>query len=158
MKKIIGFFITLSILFGFSSTDINATEVNNYQNNMYIEEYFDDGSFIEVTLNSYPIENKSNTRKGTKTKTYKDKNGKLIWSVQVLGTFTYNGKTATCTSSNIYTTCNASNWKLSNKKSSKSGATAKASVTAKEYTFLGICAKTINSTVTLTCSPKGVLS
>ena len=101
---------------------------------------------------------RSSTISGAKTKNYKDTNGRIIWSLKVIGKFTYTGKSATCTSSTIATTCNTSNWKLSNKKATKSRTTAKASVTAKEYTFLGICAKTVNSSVTLTCSVNGNLS
>lgn len=60
--------------------------------------------------------------------------------------------------SNIETTCTAKNWKLSNKRSSYSGAVAKASVTAKEYTALGICAKTVNKSLAIKCSATGQLS
>lgn len=55
------------------------------------------------------------------------------------------------------TTCPNSNWKLSNKAASKSGATAKASVTAKRYIGNSLV-QTLDRTVTLTCSKSGKLS
>ena len=56
-----------------------------------------------------------------KTATYKGSDGTALWSVTVTGTFNYNGTTSSCTSSSIETKSYVSNWKLSNKKASKSG-------------------------------------
>lgn len=158
MRKILVFCLFISLILGFSRTNIYALENDVHNTQVYIEEKFEDGSYIEVITEQFANLERSSTISGAKTKNYKDTNGKIIWSIKVIGKFTYTGKSATCTSSTIDTTCNASNWKLSNKKATKSGATANASVTAKEYTFLGICAKTVNSSVTLTCSANGNLS
>lgn len=158
MKKILVFCLFISLIWGFNLTNIYALEDDVYNTNIYIEEKFEDGSYIEVITEQFANSVRSSTVSGSKTKNYKDTKGDIIWSFKVVGKFTYTGQSATCTSSVISSTCNASNWKLSNQKATKSGATAKASITAKEYTFLGICAKTVNSTVTLTCSANGNLS
>lgn len=139
--------------------NLNTTlAVNNIKKVQYIEEKFNDGYYIETVIEEVPTNTRANVKNGSKTSTFKDSEGTIIWSVKVSGSFTYNGSFATCTSSSISTTCPATNWKLSNKKAYTSGSTAIASVTAKEYTFLGICTKTIEKTVKLTCNPDGTLS
>lgn len=156
MKKIIiSIVAVLSILLNINTLFAYETTVIN---DSYIETVYDDGSYIEINLEQDSHFTRASSTSGKKTSTYKDSNGKILWSVRVEGSFTYTGSSATCTSSSITTTCPASNWKLSNKTSSRSGAAAIASATAKEYTFLGICTKTINKTVKLTCSPSGKLS
>lgn len=139
----------INTLFAYETTVINDG---------YIDTIYDDGSYIEINLEQDSHFTRASSTSGKKTSTYKDSNGKILWSVQVEGSFTYTGSSATCTSSSITTTCSANNWKLSNKTSSSSGATAIASATAKEYTLLGICTKTINETFRLTCSSNGKLS
>ena len=52
----------------------------------------------------------------------------------------------------------STSWKLSNAKASKNGATASASITAKQYHQNGSILKTIDKTVKLTYSPTGSLS
>lgn len=75
-----------------------------------------------------------------------------MWSVSVTGTFTYNGSSCTCTKATVSTTKPSSTWSLSNKKASKSGNKAIASVTGHAP---GV---TVTRTVTLTCSATGKLS
>lgn len=122
---------------------------------------FDDGSYIETSItaenSSAELFTTNKTKSGNKTYTYKSDLGKTLWTVTVKGTFTYNGKSAKCTASSVSTTCPSSNWKLSDKKSSKSGATAKASAVAKKYVD-GTYIKTLHPTVNLTCSKSGKLS
>lgn len=75
-----------------------------------------------------------------------------MWSISVTGTFSYNGSSCTCTKATVSTTKPSSMWSLSNKKASKSGNKAIASVTGHAP---GV---TVTRTVTLTCSPSGNLS
>ena len=96
------------------------------------------------------------TKSGHKKVTYAHDNT-VLWTVQVNGTFSYTGTSAVCTNSTITTTCPSSAWKISNKSSSKSGNTAYASATGKQY-LLGICIQTVNRTVSLKCSNTGILS
>ena len=87
-----------------------------------------------------------------KTEKYKNASGEVMWSVSVTGTFSYNGSSCTCTKATSSTTKPSSMWSLSNKKVSKSGNKAIASVTGHAP---GV---TVTRTVTLTCSPSGKLS
>lgn len=70
-------------------------------------------------------------KSGRKTNTYKSSSGKIIWSVTVKGSFTFNGKTSSCTSSSVTTSCPGAGWKITSSSANKSGATASASATAK---------------------------
>lgn len=153
MKKMYGLFLCLVMCFSFSvntqaaSQTISATEV------------FSDGSYIETTIveDTTIVPFASSIKSGKKTSTYKDSAGSVLWSITVHGKFSYNGSSSTCISSKISTTCSNSYWKLSNKSSSKAGATAKASVTAKRY-MGNTLAQVLKRSVSLTCSKKGVLS
>lgn len=154
MKKVLVLCITvLMILSSMWSISADNTKVTTY-----IEETYEDGSYLEVVLEEEITLIRNSTKTGKKTYNYKDSSGTLFWSLSVSGAFVYNGTTSTCTDSVVSTTCPSSDWKLSNKSASKSGATASASVTAKQKTALGITIKTINKTVKLTCSPDGTLS
>ena len=121
---------------------------------------FDDGSYIESTLqeNSDPyFRSTAQKKSGRKTNTYKNNSGKIIWSVTVKGSYTFNGKTSSCTSSSVTTSCPGAGWKITSSSANKSGATASASATAKKY-IDGKCINTITRTVKLTCSKSGKLS
>lgn len=152
MKKLFLSFLTLTTL-----CFANVQSSNALSTQVIITQVFEDGSYIEEII----VEENSFTRATiTKTKTanYKSETGEIRWSVSVKGTFSYNGSTATCTKSEVITNNYSSTWKLSNARASKTGNKASASVTAKQYTSDGALSRTINKTVTLTCSPKGVLS
>lgn len=131
--------------------------MENIQQCTYIEERFEDGSYIEITID-YGISNARATTTKSKTTTYKGADGTALWSVTVKGTFNYNGSSSTCTSSSVSTKNYSTSWKLSNAKASKSGSTAIASVTAKQYHQDGTVLRTINKTVKLTCDKNGNLS
>lgn len=154
MKRILKIIILSLIVCMIPFHNVKALE----NNTSYIEEIFDDGSYIEITID----EGNTNTRSSItkkKTATYKGSSGIVYWSVTVQGTFNYNGKTSTCTSSSVSTANYSSVWKLSNKKASRSGAIASASVTAKQYHSNGTTVlQTINKTVKLTCDKNGNLS
>lgn len=158
MKRFLKKFIVslMSITAMMSISNVNALDsINLYT---YIEEQFQDGSYIEVTIEQNNAFARSSTITGKKTASYKGSSGTTYWSVTVTGTFTYNGKIASCTKSSVSTKNHSTSWKLSNAKSSKSGATALASVTAKQYHQDGNILKTVNQTVKLTCSASGKLS
>ncbi len=154
MKKILKTIALSLILCMVPFHNVKALE----NNTSYIEEIFEDGSYIEITIHEENTNARSSTTK-KKTATYKGSSGTVYWSVTVQGTFNYDGKTSTCTSSSISTANYSSTWKLSNKKASKSGNTASASVTAKQYHSNGTTVlQTINKTVKLTCDKNGKLS
>lgn len=70
--------------------------MENIQQRTYIEERFEDGSYIEITID-YGISNARATTTKSKTATYKGADGTALWSVTVKGTFNYNGSSSTCT-------------------------------------------------------------
>ena len=152
MKKILLSFLILSTL---CFTSIQSS--NALTNQAIITQVFEDGSYIEEAIEESSSITRSTITK-TKTSTYRGADGSALWSVSVKGTFSYNGSTATCTKSEVSKKNYSLTWKLSNAKASKSGNKAIASVKATEYTSNGAISRTINKTVTLTCSPKGVLS
>lgn len=154
MNKRLKVIIFLFIVYMMSFSNVKALE----NTNTYIEETFDDGSYIEIVIDEGNMNARTSITK-KKTATYKGSDGTALWSVTVTGTFNYNGTTSSCTSSSVSTANYSSTWKLSNKKASKSGATASASVTAKQYHSNGATVlKTINKTVKLTCDKNGNLS
>ena len=92
----------------------------------------------------------------TKTKycNYFDSDGKLLWSVQLKGTFTYNHRTSVCVSSEITDIIMDSDWKLQSKKSIEEGNSAKGSFAVRQYK-LGVPLKLIEKELTLTCDKNG---
>lgn len=156
MKKIATILITISFTFLCFISNTHAYEEQIiYQ---CIEETFDDGSYIETIIKHDVPLIRASSVSGTKTKNYKDKSGKIIWYVKVNGKFSYNGKTATCTTSNVEAKSSNYNWKIASKKATRYGATATASCTAKKYSALGIQLSSVNTSVSLTCSGTGKLS
>lgn len=135
----------------------NISAFENDEHYTYIEESFNDGSYIEITIDCNSTNTRSNITK-SKTATYKRANGTSLWSVTVKGVFNYNGSTSSCTNSSVSTKTYSTSWKLSNASSSKSDATAIAKVTAKEYHQNGTVLRAINKTVKLTCDKNGNLS
>ncbi len=156
MKRLYCLILCLVLSICYSST----TLASDYTDSSTTIEVLDDGSYIETTIETTPSINLfvvTSTKSGKKTSSHKDSSGRTLWSVTVNGTFSYNGTSSKCTSSTISTTCPSSMWKLSGKSASKSGATATASVVGKKYGN-GTVTKTINRSVSLTCSKTGKLS
>lgn len=154
-KKIFLSIFSVSLLVCTLSMNIFASGM--VEKNISIEYQSQDGIYYETILEEEPSNTRSSTKSGSKTVNCKNSKGKILWSVKVHGSFTYNGKTATCTSSTVSTTCPASNWKISSSSAWKDGANAIAKATAKKYSS-GIVTKTETETVTLHCSPSGKLS
>ena len=142
----------------FSHSVLNASAFETNPTRIYAKEELENGYYLETVITTNYTQARSSIRNGTKTATYRDINGKALWSITVNGKFTYNGKSATCTSSTYSKANNSTSWKLSNAKASKNGAAASASITAKQYHQNGSLQKTIDKTVKLTCSPNGSLS
>ncbi len=122
-------------------------------------EYFEDGSYMitiieaEASTESAPY---ANTVTKSKTAKYYE-NNTAKWYVKVTGTYTYGNGSSKCTKSSVSAGSYVSNWKISNKSSSKRGNTATAKATAKKY-YDGTVINTLSKTVTLTCSPSGTFS
>lgn len=124
-------------------------------------EYLENGDYIETIITDFSTENSvstfaTNTKTGSKTKSYKNSLGTILWSVTVKGTFSYNGSTSVCTSCSHSTTSPASSWTIKSSSHSKSGNTATAKATATHTTDAGTT--DLTRSVTLQCSAYGVLS
>ena len=156
IRKVITILCVSFLAFSYSVSNASAFETN--PTSIYAKEELENGYYLETVITTNHTQTRSSIRSGTKTATYRDINGKALWSITVNGKFTYNGKSATCTSSTYSKANYSTSWKLSNAKASKNGAAASASITAKQYHQNGSLLKTIDKTVKLTCSPTGSLS
>lgn len=131
------------------ANDCNTTETTI--------EYFEDGSYLitqsEISVTPFAASTKSHT----KSANYYDANGDLAWKVSLTGTFTYTGSSATCTKATKSYKIYDDRWKVTSSGASKSGNKATGNFTVKRY--LGsIPIKTVNKTLTITCSKTGVCS
>lgn len=155
MKKAISLFSTISILLVMLPTVAFANEKNTTDS--YID-YFEDGSYIvtEIETSTISTFSTSSTSK-TKTSTYYDDNDNKLWTICLAATFSYTGSSATCTKATTSYSIYNSYWKVTKGTASRSGRTATGDFTVKKY-VLGVPVKTINKTLTLTCSNTGVCS
>lgn len=109
---------------------------------------------IKIEILEESLTRATSTKTAKKTASVKNSSGQVLWSVSVIGTFTYNGTSSTCTKSTVEAVSNDKNWTITNKSSSKTGnkATAKATAT------MTLPTGTVGSkdlSVTLTCDAKG---
>ena len=96
-------------------------------------------------------------KSGSKTVRYENASGTTLWYVTVHASFTYNGNTSSCTSTNVTAESNSSAWKVTNKSSWKSGNTGYASATGHQYNILGMETNTLSRTVSISCTKNGTL-
>lgn len=118
-------------------------------------ETFADGSYGVTTFTVTSVDRATKT--GEKGYTYYNSSNVAQWTVYIHGTYTYTGSSATCTAASTSYSINNNSWSVTKATASRSGATATGEFTVKRYT-LGVVTQTINKTLTLTCSPTGVLS
>lgn len=157
MKRIISLFAVFVLLLSFPLTVLASAHNNIIEmDNGYIE-YYEDGSYAIVEIIDSEIETRATGVKKDKIYAYYSSSDKLEWTVTVTGIFNYDGKTSICTNAVTSYKIYNDSWKVTEAKASKSGATAIGEFTVKKY-FLGIPIKTINKTVTLTCSKDGKFS
>lgn len=148
MKKLLlGLTLVLMLIL---PTNINALEEN------YNTTYYENGYYYEISISVTNSVARS-AKEGSKTIYCKNSAGKTMWTLTVKGTFTYNGSTSSCTSASASTSITDATWKITNKSSSKSGNTAKATATAICY-LNGNPINSATKTVSLKCSASGKLS
>lgn len=152
--KIIKKLIILSMVFYVAFTTVGVKATTN--RNAVITTEKQNGYTIETIISEEISFTRASQKSGTKKVNYYNGNT-LLWSVSVRGTFNYGGNSASCTASTVSAYSNDSNWKITNSSSWKSGNTAYASANGTRY-FIGITMETISRTVSLSCSPSGVLS
>lgn len=156
MKKT--FILLFSSLFIFASTfSVKASEIQSI-NSTDIIETFDDGSYIESFTEENIITSfsrSSSTKSAQRTYTYKSSSGKILWTITVTGTFTYNGSSSSCTKASVSTTCPSSTFKLASKKATKHNSTATASF--KQYND-SVYLRTVTHSVSISCDKNGKLN
>lgn len=155
MKKISALILTMLMLL--TIAPLNAFAAEDVITDSYVE-YFDDGSYMVTEITESAISTfASGTVTKTKSSRYYDDNDNLQWTVSITGTFNYTGSSATCTKATTSYTINNNAWKVTSAVPSKSGNKAIGTFTVKKY-VLGVPLKTINRTVTITCSNNGACS
>lgn len=150
MKKIISFALILTMLVCVIPICGNAAE------NQKETIYFDDGSYMTVEINTIRTR-ASGSVSGSKPYTYYGSDGVAKWVATLSGSFTYNGSSATCTSSSVDVTIYNSAWYTVSKSASKSGNTASASVTMGEKRG-GVTVTTFPISLSMSCDKDGNLS
>lgn len=162
MKKLLSFLLIFTLI-TITSTNVSAINRIDIPTQSYIE-YIDDDLYIETIITDATPHNNSmstlaatNTITKTKTDYYKNSNGKVLWSVSVTGTFTYNGSTSKCTSCSHSTTSPGSSWSIKSATSYKAANYATASATATYKNSTG-ATQDYTRTVTLQCSKNGTIS
>lgn len=157
MKKRIGIIIVAITLLIFPANVLAADTEQSTPSIISLE----DGSYFTVVIEdentSSNITLYSTSVTKSKTYTYYNSKGTKQWYVKVTGTFTYGNGTSKCNSSSVSAKSYVNAWKITSKSSSKSGKTAIAKSTAKQY-YNGTVINTINETVKLTCSSTGKFS
>ncbi len=160
MKKIIATFIVLILIFSLTLSAY-AYEEQEYSVVYTSSEPLGDGYTLEVTVTQgQPIRTYGLTTyrvDGYKTMKISNSDGDLEWSARLYGLFEYTNFNCSCIDSNITYTIYNNKWRISSATSTESGNKAIGYVTAKYY-VLGVNTKTLNETITLTCSATGVLS
>ncbi len=149
---LLGLILFLSIkidAFANNLEPINQVEIEKLDNGDYMETFIES----EDSLSSVMSSTKTITK--TKTTDYKSSSGEVLWSVSIKATFTYDGKTSKCTSCSHNATSFSKGWSIKSCTSSKSGNKATATVVAVHKM---ISANTFTKTITISCSPKGVVS
>ncbi len=156
MKKVLIILVSLTFLL---SIKVDAF-ANNLESSKQVEvEKLDNGDYIETFMESEDSKlitmSAAKTITKTKTAQYKNSSGEVLWSVSIKGTFTYDGKTSKCTSCSHSTTAPSKYWSIKSCTSTKSGNKATATVVALQK---GLATNTVTKTITISCSPKGVVS
>lgn len=118
--------------------------------------YFEDGSYMTVEIISKGAR-ASGSVTGSKPYTYYGSDGNAKWKAVITGSFSYSGSSATCTSSSVDVTIYDSSWYTVSKSASKSGNTARASVTIGEKRG-GVTVTKVPVSLSLSCGKDGNLS
>lgn len=151
MKRMITFALVLACLLSLaapaSAASTDSREIT----------YYDDGSYLIVTVSTAPQSRASGTTPGSASAEYYNADDVLRWVVTLTGSFTYNGSSATCTSANIDATIYESGWSCSSKSAYASGSSAIGSATMVRK-VLGVQVDSVPVSLKITCDKNGALS
>lgn len=148
MKRTIVFLLLAGLLLNTLPVMGNAVEKNII--------YCEDGCYITVEIITNGAR-ESGSVTGKKRYTYYSESGSKEWVVDLNGSFTYNGSSATCTSSSVDVTIHDSSWYVVSKYATKSSNKASASVTMGDKPA-GQLVSTVPVSLTLSCDANGNLS
>lgn len=169
MKRVIAFFLTGVCALGVVFTPVaakayaeqNVVEITNIKvdgvwKQVRVVKAFEDGSRL---YEEKPAVIQTVRGGVTSQKAYHHINssGNRLWSATVVGSFTYNGSTSSCTSASCSTTIYNGNWSEQSCSAYPSGNTATGNVTMIRK-VLFIVLETVPVTITLTCDKNGNLS
>lgn len=158
MKRFFVFCLSFILLISASGLHATANDKTYQQSTAATVEYFDDGSYIVITIAEQETALfAASTKSGSKALDYYNSNNEKEWTVTVHGTFSYTGTSSSCTASSVSYTIYNDLWKVKSATASKSANKAIGDFTCKFY-LLGIPVKTVEQSVTLSCSKTGVLS
>lgn len=156
MKKIFTFILIISLLLLSNSQSVNAESLEKHGNAEII--YCDSDIIIEqVTVEYIPtlqLFSTNSSKSASTTLTIKNSNNTAIATFTLSASFTYNGKTAKCTSSTCSSSIIDSSWSFISENATKSGAAATAYFTLKR----AIPYSTISDSVILKCSKDGTIT
>ena len=149
MERFVAFFVAFVLTISALPLAIGAEK---YDGESLVVQ-FEDGSYIteKITLTQF---RRGGTVSGSKEQNLYDSNGNICWKVILYGTFSYNGSSATCTSSSCDVTLYSSDWYVISKSAGKSGNSATASVTMGELAA-GVTVSRVPVSLTLKCDGKG---
>lgn len=150
MKRLLS--MALAVMLVFCSLSVFAAAAEETVETVYLE----DGSYLTIQTITYDTR-ASGSKSGSKVYTHHGSNGDDIWKATLSGSFTYNGSSATCTSSSVDVTIYNSAWYTVSKSASKSGNTATASVTMGEKRG-GVTVTTLPISLSMSCDKDGNLS
>lgn len=154
MKRFVSGFLALVIILAVSITPAfaDSSVVDEYL------VYLDDGYYMVCTIYEdnaiQPLSvNDVHTKSGRASANIYNSNDEVAASITVVATFEYDGKTAEAITATYGYSVYASGWEFESGSARCVGDTAIASVTFSRFLL-----SDVNATVTLTCSPTGVLS
>lgn len=160
MKKMFQLILTVMIIASSLPTTVHASgDAAQTTSSVYNNDYYIETVIIETEPGIPALLASTGSQTVTKTKisSVKDANGDTLWYVSITATFTYDGKTAQCTSCSHQADAYASTWSIKSCTSSRSGNSATATAIAVQKGVLGTSHEYTLS-VTIQCSPTGEVS
>lgn len=154
-KKVFTAILCLTLIISLSP-NFQVRALDDYVSETACTTYLPDGSYYITTIEEYPMALMSSQQQKTGFKTVAgyNRNGEKQYSLTVKGVFTFDGNTSKAVSASYEYTTDAAFWSFSDGSTKCSGNTATATGTFKYLMFF----QATTVTVSLSCSPAGVLS
>ncbi len=147
------FFCALILILALLPLQVHGVEMDTKNSKTII---CDDGSFIIVTL-CEQVSRAGNEKNASKTYTYYNALDSELWSATLYSTFTFDGTEYWTTASSISVDIQNTSWYVISQSASHSGCGATGDVTMGQK-VLGVTVNKESVTITLSCSPYGVIS